>query len=84
MLCVPFFAEINVKKNRNKGTINVLQGGEGGLAEYGRLSMVKYHMFTFFLGPLVPFPPLPFVMFFTSLGWIHYSFIGKEGCTVLY
>ena len=36
MLYVPFLPEKMLKKIRNKGTINVLQGGGGGSAEYGQ------------------------------------------------
>ena len=46
MLYVPFLAEKMIKKNRNKGTINVLQGG-GGSAEYGQ----RPYFYTFFLDP---------------------------------
>ena len=45
MLYVPFLAEKIIKKIRNKGTINVVQG------EGGQRSMVKDHTFTFFLDP---------------------------------
>ena len=46
MLYVPFLAEKMVKKIRNKGTINVLQGGGG------QRSMVKDHKITIFFGTL--------------------------------
>ena len=40
-----FLQKKMIKKIRNKGTINVLQGGGG------QRSMVKDHTFTFFLDP---------------------------------